>query len=220
MANDTQRTDDWYQSRLGRVTASRVADVVAKTRSGWGASRATYMGQLISERLTGRQMSSYINQAMQWGIDTEEDAVTAYELFTDNETEPVGFVSHPTIEMSGASPDRIIGSKGLLEVKCPETKTHIDALLGSSIDGKYIKQVQWQLACTGRNWCDWASFDPRMPGNMQLYVERIDRDDKMIAELEREIRVFLSELDTKLDALTAKYGESDILLEKLQASVA
>lgn len=193
--------EEWLESRIGKVTASRMADLTAKTRSGWGASRDNYMAQLIVERLTGEQYNTYVNQAMQHGIDTEPQAIAAYQFFSDNEVMPSPFVDHPRIDMAGASPDGLIGNDGLIEVKCPETKTHIDTLLNPSIPDKYIKQMQWQIACTNREWCDWVSFDPRLPGDLQFYCKRVERDSKMIEDLEQSVTDFLDELNEKLEKL-------------------
>ncbi len=193
-----QGSDAWFQARCGRVTASRVANVIAKTKTGWGASRANYQAQLIAERLTGNPAETYSNAAMVWGTDTEPQAVAAYEFYTDTETEKIGFVVHPTIDKAGASPDRLIGEDGLAEVKCPNTATHISTLLGGTTPKKYLTQVQWQLACTDRKWCDYVSFDPRLPPALQLFVQRIERDDERIAELEGLVRDFLAEMDAKI----------------------
>lgn len=198
-----QRTPEWFAARLGKVTASRVADVVARTRSGWGASRANYMAQLIAERLTGQQQDSYTNAAMQWGTETEPQARDAYSFLTDLDVVEVGFMDHPQIGMAGASPDGMIGKDGLVEIKCPNTATHIDFLLNGVIADKYHKQMQWQMACAGRRWCDFVSFDPRLPGDLQIRVERVDRDDDVIAGLEKDVAEFLAELETKLEALNA-----------------
>lgn len=200
-----QGSDAWFAERLGKVTASRVADVAATTKTGWGASRANYAAQLIAERLTGTVAESYTNAAMLWGTQTEPDARAAYEFKNDTAVELIGFVPHPKIAMSGASPDGLVGDKGLVEIKCPNTAGHIDTLLGAEIDKKYILQIQWQLACTGREWCDFVSYDPRMPETMRLFVKRIERDDKRIGELEQIVSVFLSELDSKVAALTKLY---------------
>jgi putative phage-type endonuclease len=196
-----QGTPEWHQQRLGKVTASKVADVVAKTKTGWGASRATYAAQLIAERLTGTPTECFVNTAMQWGTDTEPQARAAYSFFTDNEVAEVGFVNHPSLAMSGASPDGCVGDDGLIEIKCPGTAKHLETLLGEAIDGRYLKQMQWQMACSGRKWCDFVSFDPRLPDDLQIKICRIQRDDVMIAELESEIRVFLAEIDVKMTAL-------------------
>ncbi len=207
-----QGSPEWFAIRCGKVTASRVADVVAKTKTGWGASRANYMAELIAERLTGETAASYTNAAMQWGAEKEPDARAAYEFRTDTTVEPIGFASHPTIPMSGASPDGLVGKDGLVEIKCPNTATHIDTLLGDSLAGKYNTQIQWQLTCTSRKWCDFVSFDPRMPEAMRLFVARVKRDDKLIAELESAVTVFLGDLDERVNALTSRYGQPVNLL--------
>ena len=200
-----QGSPEWLATRLGRVTASRVADVVAKTKSGPSASRLTYMGELIAERLTGEPAVKFTNAAMQWGTDTEADARAAYSFYTGHDVELVGFVQHPTIPMSGASPDGRVGSDGLVEIKCPNVATHIETLLGGSVPTKYLTQIQWQMACEGRAWCDFVSFDPRMPEHMRLFVRRIQRDDLVIAGLEAEVCTFLDELAEKIESLNAKF---------------
>jgi putative phage-type endonuclease len=196
----------WFEARLGKVTASRVADVVAKTKSGYSTSRANYMAELVAERLTGAKAESFSNAAMQWGTDQEPEARLAYEFRTDAEIALVGFIPHPSIVMSGASPDGLVGDSGLVEIKCPNTATHIDTLLTGTIPGKYETQMLWQMACTGREWCDFASYDPRMPVEMQLFVKRFSRDAERIAELEAEVRAFLTELDSTVASLTRLYG--------------
>lgn len=206
MVEIRQGSPEWFALRCGKVTASRVADVVARTKTGYGASRSTYMGQLIAERLTGEVAPSFTNAAMQWGSDTEPQARAAYEFYSDADVVEVGFVPHPTIGESGASPDGLVGDDGLIEIKCPETKTHIETLLGQEVPGKYIIQIQWQLACTGRQWCDFVSFDPRLPESMRLFVKRVERDDSQIAELEREVIAFLTELREKVARLREKYA--------------
>jgi putative phage-type endonuclease len=203
-----QGSPEWHAMRRGKVTASKVADIVARTKSGYAASRANYMAQLVAERLTGSTAESFSNSAMQWGTDTEPHARLAYELYTNATVAEVAFVVHPTIADSGASPDGLVGDSGLVEIKCPNTSTHIDTLLGGSVPGKYVTQIQWQLACTGRAWADFVSFDPRMPENMRLFIERVKRDDERIAELETEVRAFLAELDETVKALTTRYGEA------------
>jgi putative phage-type endonuclease len=205
-----QRTDKWIADRLGKVTASRVADVIAKTKSGYGASRSNYMAQLVCERLTGTQGELYQNAAMTWGTNSEPAARAHYESVTGLLVEETGFVPHATIANSGASPDGLVevGSlKGLVEYKCPQTNTHIDTLLSGAIPAKYQTQMQWQLACTGRQFVDFVSFDPRMPENMCYFSERVMRNDDMISELEFEVSKFLAELDEKVSLLKAKYGD-------------
>lgn len=203
-----QRTDEWFAVRCGKCTASRVADVVAKTRNGWGASRANYMAQLVVERLTGQPAESYINAAMQHGIDTEPEARTAYEFYRDCEVTQVAFTDHPSIPMSGASPDGLVGNDGMVEIKCPNSATHIESLLGASIPDKYIIQMQWQMACEGREWCDFVSYDPRMPEELRLFVERVARDDKRINLLEKDVADFLAEVSAKFEQLQALQQEA------------
>lgn len=205
LAELEQGSPEWHAARLGKVTASRVADVIAKTKSGWGASRANYMAQLVAERLTGTPTEGYTNAAMQWGTDMEPAARAEYEFMRNAEVLPVGFVNHPAYEMSGASPDGLVGKDGLIEIKCPNTATHIDTLLGAGIPDKYVVQMQWQMACTERKWCDFVSYDPRMPEGAKLYIERVRRDDSRIAELHQMVGLFLGELDEKVAALVAKY---------------
>ena len=203
-----QRTDEWHAARLGKVTASRVADVVAKTKTGYGASRANYMAELICERLTGVPQDSFVSSAMQWGTDTEPLARAAYEAASGELVIETGFVPHSQVVSSGASPDGLIGEDGLLEIKCPNTSTHIDTLLGQSVPAKYMTQMQWQMACTGRKWCDFVSFDPRMPEGMRMFVKRVQRDDAMIAELVKEVTIFLEEIDKKINDLSKLYGDA------------
>ena len=200
-----QRSDDWFAVRLGKVTASRIADVTAKTKTGWGAGRTNYKAQLIAERLTGQKQESFTNAAMQWGIDTEEQARIAYAFLEGQSVLEEAFVVHPTILDSGASPDGLVGDDGLVEIKCPNTATHIETLKGKTLPAKYVGQMQWQMACTGRKWCDFVSFDPRMPEDMQLFVYRLMRDDAQIAELEQTVRDFLAEVDADVAELTALY---------------
>lgn len=200
-----QGSPEWLAIRCGKVTASRVADVVAKTKSGWGASRANYMAELIAERLTGVATPSYTNAAMQWGTEKEPDARAAYEFRFDQTVALVEFAQHPRIAASGASPDGLVGDDGLCEIKCPNTATHIDTLLGQGVTAKYETQMQWQMACTDRSWCDFVSYDPRLPESMRLFVYRLGRDDRLIGELERLVENFLSELADKVSQLTAKY---------------
>lgn len=203
--NVIQGSPEWFALRLGKVTASRVSDVIAKTKNGWGASRANYMAELVAERLTGTPAASYSNAAMQWGTDQEPNARAAYEFRADCDVQLIGFVDHPTIAMTGASPDGFVGTDGLVEIKCPNTATHIDMLLTREIPGKYVTQMMWQMACTGRKWCDFVSYDPRMPESMNIMAERVERNDEMIAILERDVAAFLVELDNRVTALIAKY---------------
>ena len=204
-----QGSDAWKALRLGKVTASRVADVIAKTKSGYAASRANYMAQLIAERLTGTVAESYTNAAMQHGTETEPEARCAYEFYQGVTVEQIAFVPHPKIDQAGCSPDGLIGADGLVEIKAPQTATHLETLLGQAVPAKYETQMQFQMACTGRQWCDFVSYDPRMPENMRLFIKRVHRDEKRIKELEAEIASFLLELAVKLSELNSVYGEKE-----------
>ena len=196
-----QRTEEWFAQRLGKVTASRVADVIAKTKTGASASRDNYATQLILERLTNKQAEFYSNSAMQWGTETEPMARQAYELKRGVFVDEVGFIDHPTIEMSGASPDGLVGKNGLVEIKCPESKTHMEYLLNRKAPAKYIPQMMWQMACTGREWCDFVSFDPRFPENLQILVVKVEYDPTYVKMLELEITKFLDDVSKKVEIL-------------------
>lgn len=206
-----QRSDEWFQTRLGKVTASCIYKVMAKLKTGKpSADRDNYAAQLVAERLTGKPTESFTNGAMQWGTDTEPMAREAYALSSGEVPVEIGFIDHPTIEMSGASPDGLIGFDGMLEIKCPNTSTHIATLLGAGIDRKYLLQMQWQMACAGRDWCDFASFDPRLPPEMQLHVRRVERDDELIAEIQDEVTKFLADIADTVTALEAAYRQKEI----------
>jgi len=196
-----QRTEEWFAARMGKVTASRVADVIAKTKTGYSTSRENYLAQLVCEVLTGKPAESFTNAAMQWGVDQEPLARAAYESHQNVLVDEVGFLVHPTIWESGASPDGLVGDFGMVEIKCPNTATHIDTLLTQTVSGKYNTQMQWQMACAGRHWCDFVSFDPRMPTDLQLFVKRVEYDPPYVAMLEKEVMSFLNDLDSKVKQL-------------------
>lgn len=205
-----QGTPEWFAERCGKVTASRIADIIAKTKSGESASRANYRAQLVAERLTGQVAESYTNGAMARGTETEPLARLAYEARTGVMVEEVGFVPHPTIAMAGASPDGLVDD-GLIEIKCPNTATHINYLLGGVVPEKYKSQMAWQCACTGKKWVctgkkwvDFVSFDDRLGEDLQLFIVRYIPEPEYIAEMEKEVVRFLAEVDDiikKLEAL-------------------
>lgn len=197
MTDTVQGSEAWHQQRLGKVTASRMSDVLAKTKTGYGASRATYMGQLRSERLTGQPTQGFTNAAMEWGTATEPQARAAYELEAGITVEEVGFIDHPTIGMFGASPDGLIRPKGGLEIKCPNSETHTATLLGKASPARYHSQMQAQMSCTGLDYVDFVSFDPRCRG-LTYFCRRVMRDDVFIKEMESEVMKFLAELDAQL----------------------
>jgi len=201
-----QGSSAWFESRIGKATASRISDIVAKTKSGYSTSRANYMAQLVVERMTNQVAESYTNAAMEWGIENEGFARAAYEGKTGILVDEVGAIDHPTILKSAASPDGLVGDDGCLEIKCPHTATHIDTLLGDEVAKKYYDQMQWQMACAERDWCDFVSFDPRMPEGLQLFIKRVPRSNLYIAELEGEVIQFLAEVDDKVNKLNQLRG--------------
>lgn len=197
----TQGTPEWHAARLGKVTASRLVDVLAKIKNGEAAARANYRAELVAERLTGKHADGFVNAAMKWGTEAEPLARAAYEAEFGLLVQEVGLIDHPSIPMTGASPDGLVSIDGLIEIKCPETKAHINTLLRKAAPEQYIPQMQWQMACTGRAWVDFVSFDPRMPADLQMCVVRVLRDDALIATYEAEVRAFLDEVASTVDQL-------------------
>jgi putative phage-type endonuclease len=200
-----QGTQGWINARLGKVTASRIGDLMASTKSGPSASRANYCAELVAERLTGTSGEFFVSPAMTRGTELEPIARDCYSFITGSAVVQVGFIPHPSILMTGASPDGLVGDDGLVEIKAPGTAKHIATLTGAKPDGRYMKQMQWQMACTGRQWCDFASYDPRLPVEMQLHVVRVQRDPEVVAEIEREVSLFLAEVDATVAKLTAQF---------------
>jgi putative phage-type endonuclease len=201
MSDVEQGTPEWFKQRCGKATASRISDIVAKTKTGYSTSRTNYMAQLVVERMTNQVAESYTNAAMEHGIENEPFARAAYEAKTGNMVDQVGAIDHPRIPLSAASPDGLISDDGCLEIKCPNTATHIDTILGDEPAKKYYDQMQWQMACTNRSWCDFVSFDPRMPEHLQLFVKRIERNDDYVEQLEKEVVQFLIEVEDKVKKL-------------------
>lgn len=201
-----QNTPEWHAARAGKVTGSRMTSIMAKGKNGApSAMRATYMGELIAERLSGAQaMDGYKSPAMKWGTDNEEAACAMYAFMYDTEPTKVGFVLHPTLDWAGCSPDRLL-PQGCMQVKCPNSSTHADTLLGAPIDRAYILQMNWELCCTGTESWEFVSYDPRFPPEMQLHRRRGTRDDTLIKDMEREVRSFLSDVDEKLAELRKMY---------------
>lgn len=196
-----QGTEEWLMSRLGKVTASRLADVIAKIKTGESASRANYRAELVAERLTGKMAENFTNAAMAWGTSCEPLARAAYEAETGDMVAETGLLDHPEIDMTGASPDGLVCGDGLVEIKCPNTATHIATMLDGTAPSKYIPQMQWQMECAGRAWCDFVSFDPRMPADMQMFVKRVPRDDALIATYKAEVIKFLGEVSSTVEQL-------------------
>jgi putative phage-type endonuclease len=202
-----QGTEAWHQMRLGKVTASRVADLLAKTKTGPSASRGNYLIELALQRVTKTIEESYTNAAMEWGTQTEPQARVAYEVKTGNFVDQVAFIDHPTIAGFGCSPDGIVATDGLIEIKCPNSATHWSYIKANEPPNKYFIQMQAQMAVTGAKWCDFVSFDPRMPERSQLLVVRVMRDPEYILYMEAEISSFLKEVEKEVQ-LMEKRNES------------
>ena len=210
--SEEQGTEAWFANRLGKVTASRLADVLAKTKTGYSASRTNYMTQLVLERITQTKAESYSNAAMLWGVDQEPFARAAYEAHTGQMVEEVGFIPHPDIEAAGASPDGLVGDDGMVEIKCPSSSTALEVWLTHSqgsnpVDAKYYAQMQWQMRCADRSWCDYVVFDPRMPAKAQLFIYRVERNAEWLKIAEDEVTSFLAEVDAKVTTLKTIIGE-------------
>lgn len=200
-----QGSDEWLQQRVGMVTASRISDMLAKGKGGAPSrSRENYKAELVAELLTGKRAEQeFTTKEIEWGNEQEAVAVAQYGFMHDAKPVECGFIQHPNIERAGASPDRLIGDDGLIELKCPKTATHIDTMLSKTqtIPKGYRDQMHFQMACTGRQWCDYVSFDPRLPAKFQLWVQRVERDDDYIAEMNEAVEVFLAEIDDTIAAM-------------------
>ena len=199
-----QGSEEWHKvCRLGKVTASRMADVMSKGKSGESASRKNYRTELVVQRLTGLPGESFTNAAMEWGTLTEPKARIAYEAELGVFVSQIAFVDHPSIVNFGCSPDGLIDD-GLIEIKCANSSTHIEYLMDGKPPAKYIPQMQCQMAVTGAKWCDFVSFDPRLPDDLQLFVVRLERDEEYIKAMEVEVEKFLSEVEVTLTKLKAR----------------
>ena len=208
MIEIVQGTPEWLAARAGSLGASQVADAIAKTKTGGGASRANVRARMVTERLTGQPVETFVNDAMRWGTDQEDNARTAYSFLHGHTVEQIGLALHPTIKGTHASPDGLIGTDGLVEIKAPNSATHIETLKSQTIPARYITQMEWQMAVLGRQWCDYVSYDPRFPEELQLFVKRHHRDDARIADLEALVTEFLAEVDADVAALTALYRKA------------
>jgi len=196
-----QGSEAWKLLKIGKVSASRMADLLAKTKTGASASRAKYMAQLLCERMTGQPTEFFTTAAMQRGTEIEPVARAAYEAENFISVDQVAWVEHPTIPMAGCSPDGVVGEHGLIEIKCKEIHNHLDSILNDRIDPDHQAQMMWQMACTGRQWCDYVCFDDRAPEGLQLFIKRLERNDALIQTMEDEVRKFLKDLDSMIDKL-------------------
>ena len=209
LINCVQGDNQWFAERCGRVTASRMNDVLAVLKKGGeSAARAKYKLELLAEICTGHVEEHFVTEAMARGAEQEPFARAAYEVHAGVMVDQVGFFVHPRIDRAGASPDGLIGHDGLIEIKAPQTTTHLQYLIDGVVPVEYQAQMLWQMACTGREWCDFVSFDQRLPEHLQLFVVRFERDEKRIAELETAVGEFLRELDALMLRLPAPGGET------------
>lgn len=213
-----QGTPEWLMQRCGMCTGSRVADVVKRLtrKSGdrekgdYAQCHYDYLTELVVERLTGRVTDGYVTPAMEWGIEQEPNARMAYEAERGEMAMPIGFATHPTIEWFGASPDSLVGTDGLLEIKCPNTSTHLEYLLEGKVPLDYMPQMMAEMACTERKWCDFVSYDPRLPKKLQLFVRRFYRNDEHIAIMEADVKFFLEEVILRMGELANRAEEKDL----------
>ena len=199
-----QGSHEWHKMRCGKLTASRVADMLATVKTGESMSRKNLRTDLVIERLTQSKSESFTNSAMQWGTETEPQARAAYEIQTGSFVDQIAFVNHPTIKNFGCSPDGLVDADGLIEIKCPNTATHIEYIEAQMPPRKYLIQMMSQMSCTGRAWCDFVSFDPRLPIGLNMLVVRIMRDAEMVEQIESEAIKFLAEVENKYDEILEK----------------
>jgi len=201
-----QGSTEWLQARCGSLGASQINEALATTKSGWGASRENLKNRIIAERLTGIPAETFKNAAMEWGTAQEDNARKAYEAHTGVFVDEMGIAYHPVLKHTHASPDGLVGDDGLIEIKCPNTTTHIETLKAKKAPSKYINQMMWQIRCTDRQWCDFVSFDPRLPSHLQLFVTRVERDEAIIADLEAKVTEFLTEVEKEIERLNEEFA--------------
>ena len=201
-----QGSDEWRQARCGSVGASDAPRVVRRTKTGYSADRDSLMAAKRLERLTGVPVEIPKTFAMLQGTAREPEGRLLYSIVRNVEVEEVGLVPHPFVKGSHASPDGYVGGTGLIEIKCPLPAAHFDTLDNETISNDHMVQMQWQMACTGRVWCDYVSFNPDFPPAMQLWIKRVPQDAKLIGELEREIMTFVKELEAKVVRLSRRYA--------------
>ncbi len=200
-----QGSPEWLAARAGSLGASSMGDALAKTKTGWGASRANLKARIVTERITGQPVETFTNAAMQRGNDLEPQARAMYSFHSGHDVTEVGIIPHPKIKHSHCSPDGLIGDDGMVEIKCCGAARHIEMLTDSPPEDRYIKQCLWQMACTGRKWVDLTYFHPDLPEAMQLVIHRIERNEALIIEMEDEVSAFLAEVAATVEDLEARY---------------
>lgn len=216
-----QHSQEWWDARLRKVTASRMGDVTRRLkRGGWGADRENYLREKVAEWVTGKNRDRKKVASLDHRLELEPEARAEYEFVHECEVTTVGFIDHPRIPNAGASPDGLVGSEGGLEIKCLDSQGHIDLILAGGIDEDYVLQCHFGMACTGRQWWDFVAYCPEMPPKGRLWVERVGRDDAKIAELESIVIEFLAEVDDKVRAVQAAMNGTTSLTFALEGSLA
>lgn len=215
-----QHTQEWWDDRRGKATASRMGDLMRRLkRGGWGADRDNYLREKVAERITGKNRDRKKVASLDHRLELEPDARAAYEFYYECDVTTVGFIDHPRIPNAGASPDGLVGSEGGLEIKCLDSQGHIDLILAGGIDEDYILQCHFGMACTGRQWWDFVAFCPEMPEEGKLWVQRVERDEAKIAEIESAVIEFLAEVDQKVEQVRATLRGSSSLEQALSSSL-
>jgi putative phage-type endonuclease len=201
-----QGSPEWHAARCGSVGSSEIPDMVRKIKSGGvSATRASLMARKFCERMSGVPIVGYVSKAMLDGKEKEAEARSSYAILHNATIVRIGLVRHPLIKGAHASPDGLVGDLGLVEIKCPEHAAHLAMVESEKVDRDYRIQIAWQLACTGRHWCDFVSYHPDFPPALQVFEQRVERDPLLMAELEGEVGIFLAELDRKIEALNRRY---------------
>lgn len=193
-----QRSEAWRALRAGRLCASKAGDMMAAIKSGEAAGRRNLRADLVLERITGTPLDDYQSEAMRVGIEREAAALAMYEAVHGVIVERVGFLTHPTL-MVGGSPDGLVGDDGIVEAKCPLPATHLEYYLSGVVPVGYLQQVRHLLWLSGRAWCDWFSFHPAFPDDMQIKCVRITRDICDLPAYEQAVVAFLDEVDAKVE---------------------
>lgn len=216
-----QGSPEWLEARKGMLTSCRIAAACSFNKSGKESEKRAKMKlEILYELITGRAMEHYVSPAMEFGIENEGRARAEYEYIKKVNVEEAGFVLHPSLDRCGASPDGVINGEGLLEIKVPNTLTHLEYLRDGIVPSEYMPQITWQLACAGpeAKYCDFVSFDPRLPDELQMFVVRVDRDEKKIAEQENQAVIFLEEVVQEFERIK-RNAKGQSLEDKLRASI-
>lgn len=216
-----QHTAEWWNARCGKVTASRIGDIMARTQKGaYTAARGHYLKEKVAERITGKNRERRRVASLDHRLELEPDARAAYEFYTDSKVELVGFIDHPTIPNAGASPDGLVVPRGGMEIKCCDAEMHIEIISAGAIDPNYLYQCHFNIDCAEADWWDFTAFNPEMPEELKLYVKRIERDDIMIANVQKEVIEFNAEVDAKVEQVMALMRGSTPLASALESSLA